>query len=268
MDRNGAVQAEEPVQVEDATTVQSFSTWGAQAEDESIELPGPGSSWNAGPPRDTAVPVSDEMIETLVGGFPAESPEVGAPPDEIEEPLAADDLNDKVADELRASFGQPSSTNVRSTSGAQPNIDHLLQIARDLEYGLMELAETVPAESAATPSTSAVDATGLDGVLANLQSDDDLKALRDAVETARDRPRDVDVMLDLVLRADAIAMVIEERDRLKAAIEAATGGTASGEVADETTVESSDNPDDSDESDLDIGDSTDDESEAESHAST
>jgi hypothetical protein len=267
MDRNGAVEAEEPTQVDDTTAAQSFSTWGAQTEDESIELPGPGSSWNAGPPKDTAVPVSDEMIETLVGGFPGESPEVGAPPVEIDEPLGADDLNDDVADSPRASFGQPA-PDVRSTSGAQPNIDHLLQIARDLEYGLMELAETLPAESAATPSSSEVDATGLDGVIANLQSDDELMALRDAVETARQRPRDVDVMLDLVLRADAIAAVIDERDRLKAAIEAATRGSSPDVDTADTEVESTDDGGTANEDDLDVGDSTEDESGSDSYAST
>ena len=113
----------------------------------------------------------------------------------------------------------------QSPSTSQPNIDHLLKIARELEYGLIELAENLPAESALTTETGPVDASGLGGALANLQSDDDLQALRDAVETARQRPRDVDVMLDLVLRAGAIATVIEERDALKAAIEAATGGS-------------------------------------------
>ena len=66
-----------------------------------IELPGPGSSWDAEPPKDTAVPVSDEMIETLVGGFPPESPEVGAPPDDIEAQLPVEQSDDHGADDFK-----------------------------------------------------------------------------------------------------------------------------------------------------------------------
>ena len=158
MDRNGMVQAEDPDQVDDLTTVQSFSTWGAQTEDDSIELPGPALSWDAEPPKDTAVPVSDEMIETLVCGFPPESPEVGAPPDDIEAQLPVEQSDDHGADELQASIEQPTAV-AQSPSTSQPNIDHLLKIARELEYGLIELAENLPAESALTTETGPVDAS-------------------------------------------------------------------------------------------------------------
>jgi hypothetical protein len=46
------------------------------------------------------------------------------------------------------------------------------------------------------------------------------------VSNAQERPRDVDVMLDLVLRADAIAQVLTERDQLKSAIELSLGSPA------------------------------------------
>jgi hypothetical protein len=264
-DRNGGVQAEEPVQVDEATTVQSFSTWDAPTGDDAIELPGPGPSWDAEPPKDTGVPVSDEMIQTLVGGFPPESPEIGAPPEEVDVPLAGDQVDDQVIDELRASIEERAPAQPASVS--QPNIDHLLKIARELEYGLIELADSVPAASAPEVVAGPVDTAGLGGALAGLQSDEDLKALRDAVETARERPRDVDVMLDLVLRADAIAAVIEERDRLKAAIEAATSGPSSGEDS-QSEVDTSDGPDDAGEPDPEPGDAADDDAEESPYAST
>jgi hypothetical protein len=212
------------------------------------------------------VPVSDEMIETLVGGFPAESPEIGPPPDDVEAAPSVDPGDDQVAAELEGTSELPAAANISSTS--QPGIDHLLKIARELEYGLIELAEALPAESTPAASSGPIDASGLGGVLVALQSDDELQALRDAVETARQRPRDVDVMLDLVLRAEAIAAVIEERDKLKAAIEAATGGSTPDVDADETAFESTSDGDDTDEQDLDVGDATDDGSESDSYAST
>jgi hypothetical protein len=117
------------------------------------------------------------------------------------------------------------------------SFDQLLRLARELEYGLIELAESpgaAPAEGASTGSLS--------GVLDSLQSDDDLASLRSAVETAQQRPRDVDVMLDLVLRADAIATVLEERDRLKQAVERALTGTADEPAAEREAEYAGDRP--------------------------
>ena len=74
-------------------------------------------------------------------------------------------------------------------------------------------------------------------------------------------------MLDLVLRAGAIATVIEERDALKAAIEAATGGSSS-ETDAEYAVDDIDDTDDGGEPDLDLSDPADDDAESSPYAST
>jgi hypothetical protein len=148
------------------------------------------------------VPVNDDMIASLVGtngdresesqAAPAPSPPAWTP-----------------------------APQAPAESSGSTSVDQLLRLARELEYGLIELAES--------PGAASVEGVGtgsLSGVLDSLQSDDDLASLRSAVETAQQRPRDVDVMLDLVLRADAIASVLEERDRLKQAVERALTRTA------------------------------------------
>ena len=103
------------------------------------------------------------------------------------------------------------------------SVDQLLKLVRELEYGLVELADAPAATSVSAPAAPTANPRLLSNALADLQSEDELTPLRNAVASAQERPRDVDVMLDLVLRADAIAAVITERDQLKAAIELATG---------------------------------------------
>ena len=166
-----------------AAEAQGFATWGSEA----IPGPEPGKSWDARPPVDTAVPVSDEMIASLVEGT--------VPPVDESEDVAA----------------MPATNTVHSSGGT--TVDELLRLARELEYGLIELAE-------APMSPGAVDGNPnlLRNALGDLQDEDELGPLRSAVSTAQERPRDVDVMLDLVLRADSIASLLTERDQLKAAI--------------------------------------------------
>jgi hypothetical protein len=163
---------------------QGFATWGA----DSMDQPAPGKSWDASPPTNTAVPVSDEMIASLVG--------------DIDSPLAEDE--NTVAE----------SRPVPARPGGNASVDELLRLARELEYGLIELAEA-PAALAST----AGNVERLRNTLADLHDEDELEPLRNAVNTAQERPRDVDVMLDLVLRADSIGSLLVERDQLKSAIE-------------------------------------------------
>lgn len=241
--RDTVADADAPAEAGETSTEQSFGSWSTEPTADAPELPGPGPSWHADPPKDTAVPVSDEMIETLVGGFPTESWEVEGTPDRADDDVAAG---------LR-SVVETTSDPLAGIS--PPSIDHLLRIARELEYGLIELAETMPASAAATELPADLDTSGFSGALADLQTDDELQPLRNAVETARQRPRDVDVMLDLVLRADAMATVLRERDRLKATIEAATTGPAP-EAADTGSDEMDD------EQELDLEEAIEDDSEA------
>lgn len=211
---------------------------------EPIEWPaadetGPGLSWHSGPPKDTSVPVSDEMIASLVSdddpAADGDVIELGSPVVVVEDVFEAG-----VADsEVPASTVPFDASEVDAPSPVGPvTLDGLLRLARELEYGLVELAEapSSSSQSIETAPTGAIDVRLLTGALEDLQSDDDLAPLRESIATAQERPRDVDVMLDLVLRADSIAALIAERDQLKHAIEIALGSPAadSDEAADDS----------------------------------
>lgn len=177
------------------TTEPGFATWNTPPADEAA----PGLSWNAAPPPNTSVPVSDDMIASLVA--------------DADQGAEAADAESAVDRRIK-----PSSS----------SIDHALKLVRDLEYELIELAE-------ATPGRAGGDSRLLANAIADLQDEDDLAPLRNAVTTAQERPRDVDVMLDLVLRADALSALLTERDQLKSAIIlflADQSGAAEGESAD------------------------------------
>ena len=233
-----------------------FAGWNSDAPSPSSDSDvGPGLSWDATPPVDRAVPVSDEMIASLISEAPPESTvddsteiiapgEPAAEADSIAEPApephsepTTDDLPDVesfAAEDVAYTSADTaavvtSATGPADTRGA--TIDGLLRMARDLEYGLIELADAQPAF--ATVSEYGQADTGLlSGALAGLQSEEELAALRSAIATAQERPRDVDVMLDLVLRADAMAAIIGERDQLKSAIELALRDSPVSEQSD------------------------------------
>ncbi len=234
----------------------AYESWTEPIPPQATLTEGPGGSWDSPPPVNTAVPVSDEMIASLIGteqrasetddapvavsetddvialGEPEETIEATASDDsdaveadshiiEVEEPVAIEATDE--APEIEP-FQAEEIEDVAAIAPANPSgdasIDSLLKLVRDLEYGLVELADA--RSGAVTPViTGGADVGLLQGALQGLSSEDDLASLRDAIATAQDRPRDVDVMLDLVLRADAIATVIGERDQLKSAIELA-----------------------------------------------
>lgn len=197
----------------------------AESVDSAVEIEtGPGLSWDSGPPKDTSIPVSDEMIASLVGESTAE--------EQQDQPIEFADAGDADLDTLAAELEavsvlehaaaeQPASS-IAESDEETASIDRLLRLARDLEYGLIELADRGSAP--VSFATTGLDSRLLESALRDLQSDDDLAPLRDSVATAQERPRDVDVMLDLVLRADAIASLLTERDQLKHAIELALRG--------------------------------------------
>ena len=174
---------------------QGFATWSP----EPAPPPAPGYSWDAAPPQNTAVPVDDEMIARLMEDT---EPSNGSP--STPEPASS-----------FAPYYEPtretSAAPLTSAGDAATSVDHLLKLARELEYGLMELGDSPAA-------LERVDSLLLANVLEDLQTEDELVPLRAAVATAQERPRDVDVMLDLVLRADAIAAVLTERDQLRSAV--------------------------------------------------
>ena len=177
----------------DSVEESGFATWGS----DSFAPPEPGKSWHADPPLNTAVPVSDEMIASLVNDVDTDQ----APESAHSEPIAADAPVEHSVEEPLPQVN------------ANSSIDDLLKLARAIEYGLIELADS-PQAAAEPPG----DIRLLRNAMADLQSEEDIAPLRNAISTAQERPRDVDVMLDLVLRADSFAAVLTERDQLRAAI--------------------------------------------------
>ena len=205
--------AEEP-KTPEAAEETGFATWNTATAPEPEAEETPGRSWDAPPPQNTAVPVNEDMIASLIG----EADTVGT------DDVAADA---GVAESELTPVATEHPTWVQATPVPAPagesniSIDQLLKLARELEYGLMEFAES-PVPSGSAPG----DARLLTSALSDLQNEDALATLRTAVANAQERPRDVDVMLDLVLRADAIAAVLTERDQLKSAIELSLGNPA------------------------------------------
>jgi hypothetical protein len=217
--------AAEPTSPE-STEESGFATWDTATAPEPEAEETPGRSWDAPPPQNTAVPVNEDMIASLI-----DEPASGATAESLEPaPVPVPAANEHPTWEQVMTA--PARTNESNAS-----FDQLLKLARELEYGLMELAET----PAAAPAVSSADGDTrlLANALADLQDEDDLASLRHAIANAQERPRDVDVMLDLVLRADAIAQVLTERDQLKGAIELSLGSQPeqSATSADESAPE-------------------------------
>jgi len=91
------------------------------------------------------------------------------------------------------------------------------QLFDELRDLMLELAASPPAEGEA-------DRAEISRELAAVQpseDDDDFADLRQAVQAARDRPRDIDTMLDLSLRLDSIGRLLDEHDRAMQAIDRA-----------------------------------------------
>jgi hypothetical protein len=211
-----ADQVAEPPKAAEPSEEPGFATWNAPPP----AVDAPGRSWDAPPPTNTAVPVDENMIASLVGDNAPPSATADVSPDPA--PEAPDP----------ATWATPHPAVERNQYGA-PSVDQLLKLVRELEYGLVELVEApmgVVASTTGSANYAAVaDSRLLSNALADLQDEDELAPLRSAVASAQERPRDVDVMLDLVLRADAIAAVLTERDQLKAAIELAVGDSHSAD---------------------------------------
>lgn len=228
-------QAPPPASDAEPDDESGFATWGGDAP---VELT-PGLSWDTSPPPNTSVPVSDDMIAALVGDSDAEvadTPGIGNGYASAQSPNAAAVADDAVWD------AAPRPT--PRTGEIPPTIDHLLKLARELEYGLIELADA-PTVSV-VDDVDDVDSRLLANVLAELQDEDEMTPLRNAVASAQERPRDVDVMMDLVLRADAISALLTERDQLKNAIEIVlkdSTGSSNSSIADDDEMSNSDQTD-------------------------
>ena len=166
----------------------------------------------AAPLQETAEPESASQPEPASQLEPATEPEPASEPEQAAAEPTAQVETEAAADEP---------TEPIPTLAAQPSGD-ASQRALDL---LDELRSLIPNLG----SANGAGATDIRAILleANVPANDsgDLEQLRAAIDTANNRPRDIDVMLDLVSRAAAIQAVIDERDRFAAAIGKALAAT-------------------------------------------
>ena len=176
----------------------------------------PGPSWYSPAPVTTSGPVSDEMLAELEresgGGEstenqPESTSESEAPraPADVEADDEADTSEgaspwDQASAETETSL-MPSRVDSGGSGAASGSLDEARQLLTRLQAVLSGLSGDALAGSERSAPDLSV-------------SDDEVDSLRKVVAAAQERPRDVDVMLDLVLRADAIAGVIRDRDAL------------------------------------------------------
>jgi len=200
------------------------ATVGDEVAERTTEDEQPESTWFSPPGQDTSGPVSDDMVAALGGDHADQLRADIASETDDDAPVALIDTSAPEA--LRTTYTWSADdqqiTAVRDTSVAEPPSggrtetvtapitgDPLAE-ARSLVVRLSDLLTAVRSgagtgASAKTAPTSVAD-------------ESDVEVLRSIVTSAQERPRDVDVMLDLVLRADTIAAVLADRDLLLAAL--------------------------------------------------
>lgn len=139
--------------------------------------------------------------------------------------------NEPAEPEIRASDepAEPEAEVEAADEPTEPIPSMAARLAGDAAQRAMQLLDELRSLIPSLGSASGSDASDVRAILldANVPScdSDDLAQLRGAVDTANNRPRDIDVMLDLVSRAGAIRDVLAERDRFAAAIEQALAAT-------------------------------------------
>jgi len=113
-------------------------------------------------------------------------------------------------------------TGTTDSTNVQARAVELLDELRSLIPALGVTAGSVQTANVSEPTGQSFDTQGviadLERATSGISSSDDL---RSALESAQSRPRDMDVILDLVGRAGSLIDLIDERDRLVAAIERA-----------------------------------------------
>lgn len=203
----------------------------------------PGQSRYAPATRDTTGPASDEVITSVVEMETGEAQS---------DDLGAHDGGDLVA----AEFTQPA--DVASTTYGWNRDDHQIEAVQEpvappamappveasasvdsapaaVESDPLAEARSLAArltEVLATVQTGAASEIGAPVAVGTVADETDVESLRAVVKSAQERPRDVDVMLDLVLRVETIAAVIADRDVLLGAVR-----------GDESPVEETPSPD-------------------------
>ena len=204
----------EPVSAEVTTTITDESEpTVSEAEADANQQPGP--SWYSPAAPNTSGPVSDDMIASLGGSETTETRSVDAPGQNEEDPFAAlTPPAESVSTTYVWNSGEHQIEAVREPvaplAPAPAGIEGgPLAEARSLAARLTEVLAAVSEGGSTASRPSAV---------STVADEADVEALRSVVASAQERPRDVDVMLDLVLRAETIAAVIADRDQLLAAL--------------------------------------------------
>ena len=144
-----------------------------------------------------------------------------------ESAVEVEDLNDpETVSELDAPHAttEPEVGENPVETPAEPVAATVGGVASDLVHRALSLVDELRSliPSLRPVSSGSPDIAGARGILSEsgaAQPDaDSLSSLRDAIQTATQRPRDIDVMLDLVARAGAIQDLLDERDRFASAI--------------------------------------------------
>jgi hypothetical protein len=232
-----------PASVVEETVIEVEDTRSQELEMDENERPGP--SWYAPVEASTTGPVSDEMVAALdpdasssstdrerdeeVTYYPVDGDRVQGEDADVPAPQAtAPETPDEAPGIASAESGEVDATEPDRTAEMPPVVsapvrslagsDDPLGEARDLAARLQGLLEVAAARSGGAAAQR----------VALTADEDEVQALRRVIQAAQERPRDVDVMLDLVLRADTIAAVLDDRAALLAAH---GGGGASGGTA-------------------------------------
>jgi zinc-ribbon domain len=103
---------------------------------------------------------------------------------------------------------------VAAAPAAARPVDQALSLLDQLR-ALLPAVMTESSASTAAPNPDLADA--LAAALAD--DDEELSGLREAMERARERPKDIDTVLDLAGRVDAVIALLDAHDRLRAAAE-------------------------------------------------
>jgi len=119
-------------------------------------------------------------------------------------------------------------SSLTDSTDIQARAGELLDELRSLIPALGLTAGADPGTSGAEPSGAMFDTQGLiadlESATSGVSSSDDLRSV---LESAQSRPRDMDVVLELVGRAGSLIDLLDERDRLAAAIERTLSGLRS-----------------------------------------
>lgn len=120
-----------------------------------------------------------------------------------------------------ASGSKRSDDTVNAAEHPNPSDEDPLDRARRLIEELRTLIPPPRLYQEETPQAVSVPVEGLRDELESARSRSDFRDLRSALESARERPRDVDTMLEMVGQIDTMVEALDDRDRLATAVERA-----------------------------------------------